>query len=42
MLLEIQIAFKVMIDHHQEPDSDAADIVISDTSSCSTVSYCLA
>ena len=29
-------AFKVMIDHHQEPDLDVADVIISDTSSCST------
>ena len=29
-------SFKVMIDHHQDPDSGAADIIISDTSSCST------
>ena len=29
-------AFKVMIDHHQEPELDASDVIISDTSSCST------
>tara|TARA_B100001741_G_C16554413_1_gene601617 strand:- start:7270 stop:8103 length:834 start_codon:yes stop_codon:yes gene_type:complete len=29
-------AKKIMIDHHQDPDFDAADIVISDTKYCST------
>ncbi|MBT3417820.1 MAG: bifunctional oligoribonuclease/PAP phosphatase NrnA [Flavobacteriales bacterium] len=29
-------AKRIMIDHHQEPDMDAADIIISDTLSCST------
>ncbi len=29
-------AFKVIIDHHQDPDLDIADVIISDTSICST------
>jgi len=29
-------ATKVMIDHHQDPDRDIADIIYSDTSACST------
>jgi len=29
-------ATKVMIDHHQDPDRDIADIIFSDTSACST------
>ena len=29
-------AFKLMIDHHQEPEQDMADVIISDTSSSST------
>ena len=34
-LLSASCAFKVMIDHHLEPD-DFADIMISDTAACST------
>jgi len=29
-------ATKVMIDHHQDPDRDIADIIFSDTNACST------
>ena len=28
--------FKVMIDHHQEPELEVSDVIISDTYSCST------
>ena len=29
-------ATKIMIDHHQDPDKDIADIIFSDTNACST------
>ena len=29
-------ATKIMIDHHQDPDRDIADIIFSDTTACST------
>ena len=35
-VLESSSAFRILIDHHLEVDNDAADIIISDSKSCST------
>ena len=32
-------ATKIMIDHHQDPDRDIAELIFSDTKACSTAQY---